>query len=277
MYFVVVRLPGKPDQCVWNYIWGTGRPCLKNISLFTSWLLKLPCPCSHLHQVPRFLPGVKNSNCWGSRLIILWMKWAECGLGAWKPAWKLAPGDGGGQGRGGAAWFMGLLPGWNVKIATDEGLLFSHTSAEHLELRNLVQTWHFTYEWNLTQRSQGWVPDQPQVRVVGWGPGLADRDGSITIAPQSNLKWSSMLAPFYGWCYLLKLSVGKDQNDLLTTQSFYSQWSKYARSAWEARVRQVQYCWHYSSVQPLPFESLLGLEVDVLSTWWSERRRRIMK
>lgn len=54
MHFVV-RLPRKPDQNVWNYIWGTRRPCLKNISLFTSWLLKLLCPCSHLHQVPRFL------------------------------------------------------------------------------------------------------------------------------------------------------------------------------------------------------------------------------
>lgn len=28
---------------------------MKNISLFTSWLLKLLGPCSHLHQVPRFL------------------------------------------------------------------------------------------------------------------------------------------------------------------------------------------------------------------------------
>lgn len=122
---------------------------------------------------------------------------------------------------------------WRFIIQSYLSRAFRHTG----ELRNLVQTWHFTYEWNLTQRSQGWVPDQPKVRVVGWGPGLADRDGAITFAPQSNLKWSSMLAPFYGWCYLLKLSVGKDQNDLVTTQSFYSQWSKDARSAWEARVR----------------------------------------
>lgn len=47
---------------------------------------------------------------------------------------KLAPGVRGGGWWRGATWFKGLLPGWNVKIATDEGLLFIHTSAEHLDI-----------------------------------------------------------------------------------------------------------------------------------------------
>lgn len=177
----------------------------------------------------------------------------------------------------GATWFKGLLPGWNVKIATDEGLLFSHTSAEHLDILR-------TQKSSLNPTLYLWMefdPEKPGMSswsTPGQSGGVGNRCGRqrrvTAFAPQSNLKWSSMLAPFCGWCYLLKLSVGKDQNDLLTTQSFYSQWSEDARSAWEVRVRQVQHC---CSVQPLPFEFLLGLEVGVLSTWWSERKRWIVK